>query len=37
MFSFELVYFASHPAARVRLKDFQLSALSAPGGDFMEF
>jgi hypothetical protein len=31
MFSFELVYFASHPAARVRLKDFQLAAVSAPG------
>jgi hypothetical protein len=31
MFSFELVYFASHPAAWVRLKDFQLAALSAPG------
>jgi hypothetical protein len=37
MFSFELVYFASHPAAQVRLKDFQFAALSARGGGFMEF
>jgi hypothetical protein len=37
MFSFELVYFASHQEARVRLKDFQFPALSARGNRFMEF
>jgi hypothetical protein len=37
MFSFELVYFASHQEARVRLKDFQFAALSTRGDGFMEF
>jgi hypothetical protein len=37
MFSFELVYFASHPEAQVRLKDFQFTAVCAPGNGVMEF
>jgi hypothetical protein len=37
MFSFELVYFASHPAVRVRLKDFRFATLSSRERGFMEF
>src|SRR3954447_22062096 len=37
MFSFELVYFASHPGSRVRLKIFENSSLFLPGRIFMAF
>src|SRR3954463_5675901 len=37
MFSFELVYFASHPGPRLRLKFFRNSSLSSRGGTLWWF